>query len=92
MLKAYQGRPSDSDCGRQKTGRSGRKPGVIDNNMAAFLQQQGYWKEVMEMPVNVMAGGFESGYYYDGDYTYDIADDYCVSWPVYPSFKIQWKF
>ncbi|MFR2254726.1 MAG: DUF6449 domain-containing protein [Clostridium sp.] len=59
----------------------------IDNNMAAFLQQQGYWKEVMEMPVNVMAGGFESGYYYDGDYTYDIADDYCVSWPVYPSFK-----
>lgn len=39
------------------------------------------------MPVNVMAGGFESGYYYDGDYTYDIADDYCVSWPVYPSFK-----
>lgn len=22
----------------------------IDNNMAAFLQQQGYWKEVMEMP------------------------------------------
>lgn len=31
--------------------------------------------------------GFESGYYYDGDYTYDIADDYCVSWPVYPSFK-----
>ena len=47
----------------------------IDNNMAAFLQQQGYWKEVMEMPVNVMAGGFESGYYYDGDYTYDIRID-----------------
>ena len=27
-VKGIPGRPSDSDCGRQKTGRSGRKPGV----------------------------------------------------------------
>lgn len=87
MLKAYQ-----ADLLTQTVADRRQEDPVgslvfIDNNMAAFLQQQGYWKEVMEMPVNVMAGGFESGYYYDGDYTYDIADDYCVSWPVYPSFK-----
>ena len=28
VFKGIPGRPSDSDCGRQKTGRSGRKPGV----------------------------------------------------------------
>ena len=27
-VKGIPGRPSDSDCGRQKTGGSGRKPGV----------------------------------------------------------------
>ena len=59
----------------------------IDQNMASFLQQQDYWKEIMEMPVNVMADEYDAGYYYDREYTYDIAEDYCVSWPVYPSFK-----
>lgn len=47
---------------------------------------------VMEMPandmsVNDMAGGFDPDYYYDSDPVYDITEDYCVSWPVYPSFK-----
>ncbi len=60
----------------------------IDHNMDAFLQQQqDYWKEVREMPVNIMAGEYDAGYYYDSEYTYDMAEDYCVSWPVYPSFK-----
>ena len=39
--------------------------------------------------VNDMAGGFDPNYYYDSDPAYDITEDYCVSWPVYPSFKIQ---
>ena len=64
----------------------------IDHNMSAYLQQQGYWNMVMEMPandmsVNDMAGGFDPNYYYDSDPAYDITEDYCVSWPVYPSFK-----
>lgn len=59
----------------------------VDHNMAAFLQQD-YWKDVMEVPVNVMAGRYESGFYFDdGEYSYDMTEDYCVSWPVYPSFK-----
>ena len=63
----------------------------IDHNMSAYLQQQGYWNMVMEMPandmsVNDMAGGFDPDYY-DSDPAYDITEDYCVSWPVYPSFK-----
>ena len=64
----------------------------IDHNMSAYLQQQGYWNMVMEMPandmsVNDMAGGFDPNYYYDSDPAYDITEDYCVSWPVYPSFR-----
>lgn len=62
--------------------------------MSAYLQQQGYWNMVMEMPandmsVNDMAGGFDPNYYYDSDPAYDITEDYCVSWPVYPSLEIQ---
>ena len=92
MLKAYQ-----ADLLAQTVADRRQEDPVgsllfIDHNMSAYLQQQGYWNMVMEMPandmsVNDMAGGFDPNYYYDSDPAYDITEDYCVSWPVYPSFK-----
>ena len=56
----------------------------IDKNMSAYLKQQGYWKESMGLGTNAAMNELYDEYLYE---SYDIADDYSISWPVYPSFK-----
>lgn len=91
-VKSIPGRSSGTDSGRQKAGGSCRKPVIYRPQYvclftAAGLLEYGYGDASNDTFVNDMAGGFDPNYYYDSDPAYDITEDYCVSWPVYPSFK-----